>query len=192
MLFRQRFIEGIRDGSITVAFRRWKRPTVRAGGTLLMPAGQLSIRDVAIVAGDAITDADARRAGYESRDQLLAELNTRPELDLYRIELGPLAADPRVALRHDSNLDEAQLATVTEALRRLDSGADGVWTARVLRLVRDHPGVRAGDLCRSMGQDQPRFKANVRKLKRLGLTESLEVGYRLSERGSAVLRALSG
>jgi hypothetical protein len=31
------------------------------------------------------------------------------------------------------------------------------------------------------------FKADVRKLKELGLTESLEVGYRLSPRGRAVL-----
>jgi hypothetical protein len=34
------------------------------------------------------------------------------------------------------------------------------------------------------------FKANVRKLKGLGLTESLEIGYRLSPRGRAVLRHL--
>jgi len=32
----------------------------------------------------------------------------------------------------------------------------------------------------------------VRKLKELGLTESLEVGYRLSPRGVAVLRAIGG
>jgi predicted transcriptional regulator len=38
--------------------------------------------------------------------------------------------------------------------------------------------------------DKVRFKANVRKLKALGLTESLEVGYRLSPRGEAVLRKL--
>ncbi len=31
------------------------------------------------------------------------------------------------------------------------------------------------------------FKTNVRKLKALGLTESLEVGYRLSPRGRAFL-----
>jgi hypothetical protein len=31
------------------------------------------------------------------------------------------------------------------------------------------------------------FKANVRKLKALGLTESLDIGYRLSPRGEALL-----
>ena len=37
--------------------------------------------------------------------------------------------------------------------------------------------------------DRPAFKLNVRKLKALGLTESLEVGYRLSPRGAAFLAA---
>jgi hypothetical protein len=36
------------------------------------------------------------------------------------------------------------------------------------------------------------FKTDVRKLKGLGLTESLEVGYRLSPRGVALLAALRG
>ena len=41
----------------------------------------------------------------------------------------------------------------------------------------------------SLGQEKRRFKLYVRKLKELGLTESLPVGYRLSPRGHAVLRA---
>jgi len=39
--------------------------------------------------------------------------------------------------------------------------------------------------------DVPRFKRRVRQLKELGLTESLEVGYRLSPRGRAVLKDLT-
>jgi hypothetical protein len=35
--------------------------------------------------------------------------------------------------------------------------------------------------------EMPPFKVNVRKLKALGLTESLEIGYRLSARGHAWL-----
>ena len=53
------------------------------------------------------------------------------------------------------------------------------------------PGHRVDDVARHADQDRPVFKLNVRKLKELGLTESLEVGYRLSPRGEAVLRALS-
>ena len=54
-----------------------------------------------------------------------------------------------------------------------------------------HPGVRALDLARMIGQEKPAFKVNVRKLKRLGLTESLEVGYRLSQRGSDLLKHMA-
>jgi hypothetical protein len=40
-----------------------------------------------------------------------------------------------------------------------------------------------------MKMERQAFKLNVRKLKELGLTESLEVGYRLSPLGEAFLRA---
>ena len=40
MLFRQTFLDGIGNRSVPLAFRRWRRPTVRAGGTLLTAAGQ--------------------------------------------------------------------------------------------------------------------------------------------------------
>ena len=57
----------------------------------------------------------------------------------------------------------------------------------MLRLIAEHPGVRAGDLADHRGQERLAFKADVRKLKALGLTESLDVGYRLSPRGRAWL-----
>ena len=62
MIFRERFLEGIRDGTITVAFRRWRRPSVRSGGTLMTAVGQLSIASVDEVALAGISEADARRA----------------------------------------------------------------------------------------------------------------------------------
>jgi hypothetical protein len=48
--------------------------------------------------------------------------------------------------------------------------------------------VRAPDLAARMGRETLPFKRDVRKLKELGLTESLEVGYRLSPRGRAYRR----
>src|SRR6187551_837576 len=99
MLFRQKFLDGIRDGTITLAFRRWRRPTVRAGGTLLTAAGQLEITSVRPVRIRAISDADARRAGYRSRAALIEELSRRDEGRVYRIELGALRPDPRIVLR---------------------------------------------------------------------------------------------
>jgi hypothetical protein len=106
MIFRQKFLDGIRDGTVTLAFRRWRRPSVRAGGTLLTAVGPLEIVSVDEVAMTHISDADARRAGYSSRVDLLAELRARDAGKVYRIELGGLRADPRVALRASASLSE--------------------------------------------------------------------------------------
>ena len=79
-------------------------------------------------------------------------------------------------------------------MRRLDrldrASRHGPWTAPVLRAIADGPGVRAADLAAGFGRDRDPFKLDVRKLKELGLTESLRPGYRLSPRGRAVLDAL--
>ncbi|HKH71599.1 MAG TPA: hypothetical protein VKA59_09635 [Vicinamibacterales bacterium] len=190
MLFRQRFLDGIRDGTITLAFRRWRRPSVRSGGTLLTAAGQLSITSVDEVAMTRISNGDARRAGYTSREELLTELQNRNEGKVYRIELGALRVDPRVALRQSASLSERESDEIARRLRRLDErAAQGPWTRQTLDLIRSRPAVRAGDLCRLVGMELQPFKLNVRKLKTLGLTESLEVGYRLSARGAAFLQS---
>src|SRR5688500_16856258 len=188
MLFRQDALDGIREGHITVAFRRWRRPTVRTGGTLMLPIGQLQIVEVRQIAGGDIADADARRAGYASPEALREELTARTEGTLYRIELGTLGADPRIALRARSSLGDDEMAVLNAKLAKLDASAPGgPWTRRVLQLIRDNPAIRAGDLCKVVEIERLPFKANVRKLKALGLTESLEVGYRLSPRGEALL-----
>jgi hypothetical protein len=57
-------------------------------------------------------------------------------------------------------------------------------------MIRDRPGVRAADLAGDFGRETLPFKRDVRRLKELGLTESLEVGYRLSPRGRAFLATL--
>jgi hypothetical protein len=193
MLFRQKFLDGIRAGTITLAFCRWRRPSVRAGGTLLTAVGQLEIASVDEVATTRISDEDVRRAGYSSREELLRELPAREEGRVYRIELGGLRADPRVALRAAASLTEKERDDIVRRLGRLDErSSHGPWTRQTLDLIRSRPGVRAGDLCRLAGLELHPFKTNVRKLKTLGLTESLEVGYRLSPRGVAFMRAESG
>lgn len=191
MLFQRKALEGIRTGVVTLAFRRWRRPSVRAGGTLLTPVGQIGIKSVEPVALSRISSIDARRAGYDSRERLLQELQRRAEGEIYRIELGPLRPDPRIVLRETPLATDAEFQDLQRRLHRLDAGAiGGVWTLRTLEVIASHPGVRAGDLCGLVGQEKERFKLNVRKLKNLGLTESLETGYRLSPRGEALLRSI--
>jgi hypothetical protein len=189
MLLGRETLAGIERGTITLVFRRWRKPTVRTGGTLLTGAGKLHIRSVEPIDAAGITSADAERAGYVSRDELLREL-TRWEGHLYRIELGPIEPDPRVALR-SASIEQAELESVCHRLERMDAKSpSGAWTRQTLELIRDHPEVRAGHLCEMLGHDRTLFKQNVRKLKALGLTESLPVGYRISPRGASVLNAM--
>jgi hypothetical protein len=189
VLFRAATLPRIADGSITLAFRRQRRPTVRAGGTLTTPVGVLGIDDVRIVGEDEITDDDARRAGAADRVALLAELGPPdPDRQLYRVELHVAGPDPRIAQRARDDLSDADIADLSVRLARLDrASTHGPWTADVLALIAERPAVRAGDLADVLDRDRLAFKADVRKLKALGLTESLDVGYRLSPRGRAWL-----
>ena len=188
MLFRKAFLEGIRTGDVKLAFRRWRRPSVQEGGTLLTPVGQLSIKSIEPVLLNQISVADARCAGYESREVLLNELRSRLEGRIYRIELGALLPDPRIVLRATPANTDSESEDLQSRLSRFDSRApDGPWTFRTLEVLSTHSGVRAGEVCGLVGQEKERFKLNVRKLKNLGLTESLGTGYRLSPRGEALL-----
>jgi hypothetical protein len=188
MLFPKPLWAGLADGSVTVAFRRWRRPTVRAGGTLRTPAGMLAIDVVEPITEAQITDADARLAGAADRAALLAVLPAGADRTLYRIAFHHAGDDPRVALRERDDLDDADLVQLRAALDRLDAAsADGPWTRDRLALIAAEPGVRAPDLAARVGEEVPRFKRRVRRLKALGLTESLRIGYRVSPRGRAFL-----
>jgi hypothetical protein len=192
VLFPQRFHAGLADGSVTLAFRRWRRPSVKAGGRQRTPVGELAIDAVDEVALDDITDDEARRAGYADRAELLGELARRADGTLYRIEFHHAGADPRIALREQAQLSDDEWQRIAARLDRLDRASrHGPWTATVLRLIAERPAVRAADLAESLGREKLPFKTDVRKLKELGLTESLEVGYRISPRGRAVLARLS-
>ena len=184
MLFRLDELRRIGEGEITVAFRRWRRPTVKAGGTLRTKVGVLAIDSVEPIDEEDLTDADARRAGAPDRQALLASL--RPEGVLHRVEFRLAGPDPRIALRERSHISAAERGEIDARLARLDRASrHGSWTRTVLGLIAEQPGTRAPDLAASLGRETAPFKADVRKLKELGLTESLEVGYRLSPRGRA-------
>jgi hypothetical protein len=189
VLFEQRALRGIVDGSVTMTFRRWKRPQAVAGRRYRTPAGFIEADAVEIVRPSDVVDADARRAGYASRESLLADLRGSAESPLYRISFhfvgGP---DPRHELAHDADLSDADVAGLDRRLARLDRlSRQGPWTATTLAAIAARPAVRAADLAASLGRERDDFKRDVRKLKEMGLTLSLERGYRLSPRGAAYL-----
>jgi hypothetical protein len=191
VLFKRRLWAGIADGSVTLAFRRWKRPAARAGALHRTPAGVIEIISVSVVDEGEIGEEDARRAGFAERAELLAALAGR-EGEVHRVEFRYAGEDPRRRLREHDRLGEAEIGEVAGRLRRLDRAArSGPWTVAVLELIARRPGERAAELAAELGRERLPFKRDVRKLKELGLTESLPVGYRLSPRGRAVLAALA-
>jgi hypothetical protein len=188
MLIRREVLEQIASGEVDLAFRRWRRPSVKSGGRLRTAIGTLAIDAVDEIDEAAIANDDARRAGYATRDDLLADLDSGRGGTLYRIRLRLAGPDSRVELRERGELDATEGAELARRLARLDAASpSGPWTNTVLRLIEARPSVRASDLAASLGLERLVFKRNVRKLKELGLTESLEVGYRLSPRGRAFL-----
>jgi hypothetical protein len=139
-----------------------------------------------------VDDAQAREAGYRCVDELLADLRGDPGLPVYRIRLrrvdGP---DLRDELAASARLTEADIAAINAKLARMDrSGGRGPWTGAVLALVDDKPGTVSTVLAEAMGWERQDFKLHVRRLKELGLTLSLEVGYSLSPRGESYLHYL--
>jgi hypothetical protein len=180
--FQRRFWAGLADGSVTMAVRRWKRPSVKAGGTMQTAIGLLHIDSLEVVRPEEVSDADARACGYADRGAALADL--RPEGELYRVRFHLVGPDPRIELRSRAELDDGELEELRRALNRLE------WALPALRLIADNPGVVSTELAPQLGMERYPFKDRVRRLKALGLTESLDVGYRLSPRGEAVLARL--
>lgn len=130
MLLKQATLRGIRDGAVTLAFRRWQRPTVKTCGSLLTALGQLDVEAVDAVELAQITESDATAAGFENLTSLRAELSKRKDGDLYRIRLSFAGPDPRLALR-DEVPDQAELQTLHTRLERLDSRCrTRPWTRR--------------------------------------------------------------
>ena len=186
MLFRQDVLRRIGEGEVTLAFRRWRRPTVKAGGTLRTRVGVLAIESVEVVDEGEVTDADARRAGAPDREAR-APRGPAGRGRSTGSSSGSPGPDPRIALRKRSRISPSPARGDRRAPRppRRREPARARGRSAVLGLIAERPGTRAPDLAASMGRETAPFKADVRKLKELGLTESLEVGYRLSPRGRA-------
>lgn len=186
MLLNHDVLAGIESGRIEAVYRRWEQPRLKAGSNRRTAIGVLEVTSVESVDPGSLTLADALEAGFTTVPDLLTSAGTRGGT-LYRIRLRHVGPDPRVALRQ-AIPDEGEMVNLTQRLRRLDVASNqGPWTWQTLTLIAENPGVRAEDLAASMGREKMPFKLDVRKLKELGLTESLTTGYRLSPRGESLL-----
>ncbi|CAB4689237.1 MAG: hypothetical protein F2667_01615 [Actinobacteria bacterium] len=188
MLLPPKVALGVADGSLSLAFRRWRKPDVQPGSRFRTAAGVIRVDAVEVVDPASITDADAALAGHPDADRLRLRLAPDVTLTTYRITLAWDGPDPRVALRESADLSEADVADLDTRLARLDrASSHGPWTMATLAIIDAHPRRRAPDLAAELGRERDPFKIDVRKLKNLGLTRSFEVGYEISPRGRAYL-----
>jgi hypothetical protein len=191
MLFKQKILEQISEGKVKMAFRKWKKPTVKMGGTLLTSVGQLKITSVEIIDYKDIKESEIKKAGYDNRFELDKTLQGRDEGDLYRIKFKLKGEDPRIELRETTQMSQADVDKLTEQLDRLDKASkEGAWTRKILTLISKKPEEHAIYYANIMGMEKEPLKVNVRKLKNLGLTISYAHGYAVSPRGEAYLDAM--
>jgi hypothetical protein len=193
LLFKKPFHAGLVDGSIRLTFRAWDKPHVRPGGRYRChPIGVLEVDSVAKTRLADITAEDAVLAGFATRDELLEFVRSGPRGDaltddseLFRIELHHGGDGDRVEIALDDQLTDEDIAVLATKLARLDGKQP--WTRTTMQLIAKHPRVAASKLAKKVKRETQPFKIDVRKLKKLGLTQSFEVGYELSPRGRAFL-----
>ena len=192
LLFKKAFFEGLTSGAITVTFRRWQKPHVKPGGRYRChPIGVIEVEAIALVKTESITAKDATSAGFATRDALVAYLAELGPLDdatqVYRVVFHHGGDGDRVPLALEADLDAAMVEMITAKLARMDLAAP--WTKKTLAIIEKNPRIAASKLAAKLGRETLPFKVDVRKLKKLGLTQSFEVGYEISPRGRAYLEA---
>ncbi|RNL77699.1 hypothetical protein [Nocardioides marmorisolisilvae] len=189
MLLPPKVSAGVADGSITLAFRRWRAQDVKPGATFKSGGHVIRVDKVSVVDPAKITDADARRAGLKDAADVRKRLAPDESWKTYKVTLGYAGPDPRIALRESAELTDADVAAIDTRLERLDKASShGAWTMRTLELIRQNPQRRAPDLAAIEGRETAPFKIDVRKLKGMGLTVSFPVGYEISARGLTYLQ----
>ncbi len=193
LLFKKRFHQGLVDGSVTLTVRLWDKPHVKAGGRYRVhPIGVVEVDSISRIPLGGLTDDDAKRAGFVDLTELIdyarpvAKGPLTAQTPVFKVDLHHGSDGDRVPLALDTELDRAAVEELCRKLARMD--AKGPWTRATLRLIARRPKIAASKLAASIGRETEPFKIDVRKLKKLGLTESFEVGYDLSPRGRAFLR----
>ncbi|MFO0549141.1 MAG: hypothetical protein U0271_12190 [Polyangiaceae bacterium] len=176
-----------------LTFRHWDKPRVVPGHRYRChPIGVLEVKGVERVRVGDISASDAKLAGFDDVASMLAYMAEAKPLDLetmvYRIALEHAGDGDRIELALEDDLDKDDVKVIREALRKLDDRSEeGPWTHKTLRQILGEPRVAASKLAPKWKLETPVFKARVVRLKKLGLTQSFEVGYEVSPRGRRYL-----
>jgi hypothetical protein len=190
MLFTAATLRGLAEGRVTSTYRRWEVVRPKIGSRFTTAAGVVEVTSIAPADEHELTEQDAADAGFDSVADLVKWCSAKGRGELYRIGIVLAGPDARVALRGADRLDQADVSALNAKLDRMDRAAEEPWTRSTLRQIERLPGVVSTELAAEAGQERRAYKIRVRRLKALGLTESLERGYRLSPRGDAYLASL--
>lgn len=194
LLFQSRFHEPLRRGEITLTFRTWPKNKVKVGGRYRChPIGVLLVNAVDRVPLEGITDDEAKRSGFSSRDELVELLRgfgAEPGGEVFRVGLEYVGDGDRSDVALDADLSAADVEALAKKLEKMDARAEKAWVKETLAIIGKKPRTAASRLAKELGRETAPFKADVVKLKKLGLTQSFEVGYEVSPRGKAFLQKI--
>ncbi|PWR19838.1 hypothetical protein [Zavarzinia compransoris] len=172
MLLKQKILDAIAAGKVSLVFRRWHTPGLRPG-LMQSPVGALEVERVEIVDLAALTAEDAGQAGYADLAALLAAL-------------GPGGAPVHRAVLRLAPGDGGEApAALVKRLDRLDRIEGRAWTRPLLAAI----GSGTADLAAAAGSSPDDLRRLLRKLVDLGLVSRNGVGYRLSPRGEGLIAA---
>lgn len=191
MLFKNNHLNNIKKGNITLAFRKWQKPSVKIGTLLHTSVGLIEIKNIEVIQENDITTEDAINSGFKNKEALFKSLSTKNKGDIFKIAIAFYSEDPRIKLREQTDVSDTEFANILSKLNRLDKfSKEGVWTTKVLQTIEENPNLHAIGIAALTGFQKEWLKINIRKLKNLGLTISHSIGYEISPRGKVVLQKL--
>ena len=168
MLFKKVHLQGIKSGNITLAFRRWKKASIKSGSLLHTSIGLVKIGEIETVNENDISEKDVLNAGFTNRKQLLKSFARNRTGTIFKISVNYHSEDPRMKLREQTELTEQELTILKESVQRLDKfSKQGSWTSKVLLAIKDNPNHPAIGITKLTGFEKEWLKRNIRKLKNL-------------------------
>ena len=191
MLFKQKDLEGIKSGTISLAFRKWKKLSVYAGSFVDSSIGILKIGAIKVISLEEITDDEAQAAGFKNAAGLVQLLEQQKDGLIYKIEISYHSENPETESEEEAEMDKEEFETIKLALDNLDKFSKiGKWTVKMLQAIRENPKLKAADLAVVAKKEKEWLKLNARKLRALELIISHEPGYTLSPKGEAYMNML--
>ena len=165
-----------------MTIRAWQKPQATPGKEYKLGAHEkIQVHAVDTVSLSELRDRDAKASGFASTDELVTMLRKES-----RRKLTSRSRVYRIRFRYAGQWkDDTKSYSRDELERKLDRM--GAWSRELLALIAKNPGVSSAVLADKMGKERIALKADVRKLKRLGLTRSLETGYEVTSVGRSLV-----